>query len=328
MDVTGDIVRAALDEAGGRVEHDEMGVRVHVTRSPTEPMSIVFRPVLHLPFQGRKRVVVGSREIVYGAGDLVIVGAHLPALVQVTRASAAEPYVALELSLDRPLLSALVAQMPPSPKKDVESVAVDSLPESVLEPSLRLLRLLPNPTEALILGPGVKQEIYYRLLAGPVGDALRGLLHAESALTRIEGVTEWMQNHLDTPINVGHLASHANMSVGTFHRQFRKITGTSPGNYFKTVRLHEARRQIVAQAGTLAQIASAVGFVSPAQFSRDYKRTFGVAPSRDAARFRTSTDAPAAWRPQAAHPTSAGDPEHGDRTSTPENQVTGRSAVC
>ncbi|GAB3461071.1 AraC family transcriptional regulator [Streptomonospora sediminis] len=298
MGVHDDIVRAAQDAAGGEPAHDEQGVRVHVTRAPTEPLSILFRPVLHLPFQGRKRVVVGSREIVYGARDVVILGAHLPALVQVTQASAAEPYVALELPLDRPVLSSLVAQMPPRPRKNAGSVVVGSLPEPVLEPALRLLRLLPNPTEAGILGPGAKQEIYYRLLASPLGDALRGLLHVESALTRIDGVTEWMHNHLDAPVDVGALAARANMSAGTFHRKFREVTGTSPVTYFKTVRLHEARRQIVAQAGTLAQIASSVGFLSPAQFSRDYKRAFGVAPSRDAARFRTPADASAVCGPR------------------------------
>jgi AraC-like DNA-binding protein len=292
MDVRDEIVRMiALLGFGETVEQADLGVRVHISRAPSAPTSVLFQPVLHLPFQGQKRIVVGPRNILYGAGDLVILAAHLPAFVEVTRAAAEEPYVALEIPLDRQLLSALVAEMPPHPRTDVGPVSVARLPESVLEPVLRLLQLSSDPAAARLLAPSVRREIFYRLLASPVGDALRGLLQVESALARIDGVTAWIQDHLDEPVGVEDLALRANMSVGSFHRRFREITGTTPGNYYKTVRLHEARRQIVGQAGTLSQIASAVGFVSPSQFSRDYKRTFGVAPSQDAALFRTSTGA-------------------------------------
>lgn len=295
MEIRDELVRMiALAGDGGSVEQEELGVRVHVSRAPSAPASVLFQPVLHLPFQGRKRLVVGEKDIAYGAGDLVILAAHLPAFVEVTRASDTEPYVALEIPLDRPLISALVAEMPPQPRTDVGPVSLARLPESALEPLLRLMRLSTEPEAAKILAGDVRREIFYRLLTSPVGDALRGLLQLESALTRIDGVTAWMQDHLDVPVKVEDLALRANMSVGSFHRRFREITGTSPGNYHKTVRLHEARRQIVDQAGTLAEIASAVGFVSPSQFSRDYKRAFGVAPSWDAALYRASAGAPSA----------------------------------
>lgn len=297
MEIHDEIVRHIIRDVDKVNDRREvLGVRAHVTRTPFAPVSILFRPVLHLPFQGRKRLAVGPTQIEYGAHDLVILAAHVPALVEVTEASDADPYVALEIPLDRALLAALVTQMPPQPATEVGPLFVETLPDTVLEPVLRLVGLAADPTAAQILAPGVRQEIFYRLLASPAGDALRGVLQIESTLARIDRVTEWMQTHLDVPVTVEDLAARAHMSVGSFHRQFREITGTSPVNYFKTVRLHEARRRVVSQTGTISQIASSVGFVSPSQFSRDYKRIFGVAPSRDAALFRTTTDTRAAWR--------------------------------
>lgn len=307
MKIRDEIVQLLCPKGPGRVDQDLLGVRVHTARAPSAPVPILFQPVLHLPFQGQKRLVVGTSEIIYGPGDLVVLAAHLPALVEVTRASSEEPYVALEIALDRQLLSALVAELPPQPPTDIGPVSLARLPEDVLEPILRLLRLSSEPTAATVLAPNVKREIFYRLLTSASGDVLRGLLRAESVLARVEAVTEWMLTHLDAPVRVEELATRANMSVGSFHRQFREVTGTSPVNYFKTVRLHEARRQIIAEVGTLSQIASAVGFCSPSQFSRDYKRTFGVTPSRDAAQFRTSADALSAWRHYAAPRSPASD---------------------
>lgn len=289
MTVQRDIVAAILalhDTAG--TAHRELGVKVWVSRTPSDPVQVLFDPVLHLPFQGRKRLIVGSSSIDYGDGDLVILAAHMPAFVQVTEATDDEPYVAVEIPFDRHALSALVAEMPPrtATQLDVAPITVAAVPELVLGPVLRLLCLQSEPFAAAVLASGVRREIYYRLLDSPLGDTVRQLLQAESNLTRINDVTTWMQAHLEQPIRIEDLAARARMSIGSFHRRFRQVTGTTPGAYHKTVRIHEARRQIVEQAGTLTQIASAVGFVSPSQFSRDYKRTFGWAPSHDVTAFR------------------------------------------
>lgn len=218
-----------------------------MSRSTSDVTSILFEPVLHLPFQGSKRIVVGSRTIDYGAGDVAILAAHLPALVEVTAATVDKPYVALEIPFDRRALLALVSEMPPQDGAgmDTDPVSVSRVPDTVLEPLLRLLHLAPDPAAAAVLASGVRREIYYRLLASPLGDRIRELLHAESVLARIDEATTWMQDHFAEPVRIEELAFRAHMSVSTFHRRFRQITGTSPGAYHKAVRLHEARRQIV-----------------------------------------------------------------------------------
>lgn len=290
MTVQRDIIAAilALHGTAGPAQH-HLGVKVRVSKTPTEPVQVLFDPVFHLPFQGRKRLVAGSTTIDYGAGDLVVLAAHMPAFVHITQATNDEPYLALEVPFDRHELSALVAQMPRAMAlpPDVAPITIARVPKIVLDPVLRLLQLQSEPSAAALLTSGVRREIYYRLLESPLGDTIRQLLQAESNLTRIDDVAKWMQDHLEQPIKVQDLAARAQMSVGSFQRQFRKVTGTTPGAFHKTVRLHEARRQIVERAGTLTQIASAVGFLSPSQFSRDYKRTFGSAPSNDVTAFGT-----------------------------------------
>ncbi len=141
------------------------------------------------------------------------------------------------------------------------------------------------PADAHILAEGVKREILYRVLNSEGGDALLQMVRAEETLTRIGQVTDWMHSHLNTPISVENLALRAGMSVATFYRLFKDATGTTPAQYHKMLRLHEARRLVALQSCNMFAVSEAVGYASPAQFSRDYKRAFGLAPSQDAKRF-------------------------------------------
>lgn len=261
------------------------GLRLYLERAPSIPMPLLFRPTLYLVFQGAKQLMFDARTVSYGSGDLVTSCLDLPALAQVTRASDDEPYLAVELTLDHDLLAELAAQMPPLSSLAGDAVSVRPLPEEVLDPVLRLLRLLGEPAAARILARGVQREILYRVLAGPNGGALLQLVRADTVLARIGHLTRWMHNHLNAPVDVGQLADRAGTSVATLHRHFKTATGTSPANYHKQLRLHEARRLIAVGSNNLSRISATVGYASPSQFSRDYKRVFGVAPAVDTARF-------------------------------------------
>lgn len=280
------LVGAADDPA---IDPSTAGVRLHIARAPWGPMPVMFERMLYLVFQGGKRLVIGGRSLTYGAGDLVTMAVDLPAIVEVTQASDRAPYLAVEIPLDLPELTSLIADMPPWVPADVPSVGIHPLPPSVLEPTLRLVRLMSTPADAKVLAAGLRREILYRVLSTPGGDALRVLVVSDSALASIGTVMRWMQRHLDSAIPVAALAAMANMSVTSFHRHFKKATGTSPLIYHKTIRLHEARRRLAARTDSVANIATAVGYVSPSQFSREYKRAFGSAPSRDTADLRIAT---------------------------------------
>lgn len=71
----------------------------------------------------------------------------------------------------------------------------------------------------------------------------------------------------------------AGMSESAFHRTFRTVTGMSPIRFQKQLRLHEARVILAARAGDVTGVAHAVGYQSASQFSREYRRQYGVPPS-------------------------------------------------
>lgn len=261
------------------------GVALYVTRETVAPVLTFFHPTLYVVLQGAKRIILGSRQIDYHGGELVLMGVGLPALVEITEATEETPYLAVELAIDRQVLGELVAQMPPRPLTRVRAVGVYSLPPSAICATLRLLQLMESPDDARILAQGVKREILYRILNSDGRDGLLQMVRAEQTLASIGQVTDWMHDHLDAPIAVEDIASRAEMSVSTFYRAFKEATGTTPAQYHKMLRLHEARRLVALRSRSMASISEAVGYASPAQFSRDYKRAFGSAPIHDAKSF-------------------------------------------
>jgi AraC-like DNA-binding protein len=235
--------------------------------------------------QGAKTNMLGDREITYRGGELVMAGVALPTLAQVTEASVKAPYLAVEIALERKVLGALATHLPFPSHPGSEALTVRPFPEAAVEPTLRLLQLMGDPTDADVLAESVKREILYRVLRSPGGDSLLRLVQVNSVLARIGDVAEWMHDHLETPVRVEDLADRAGMSASSFHRSFREATGTTPVQYHKLLRLHEARRRVATRSGNLTRISAAVGYASPSQFSRDYKRAFGLAPVVDAQRF-------------------------------------------
>ncbi len=147
----------------------------------------------------------------------------------------------------------------------------------------RLIRLLDYPNDIEFLASLIQQEIYYRLLSAEQGNKLRKLVVDGSHTHRIAQATDWIKSHLNEPIMVESLASRCGMSVSGFHQHFKEITQLSPLQYQKSLRLMEAKRliKIHGQGAQISQIAMQVGYESPSQFSREYKRQFGVSPSSE-----------------------------------------------
>lgn len=249
-------------------------------------MPLLFEPMLYLVFQGRKQILLDDRVIEYGSGDLVVAYMDIPASTRVSEAGQTRPYLAVELPLDLAVLTDLATDMELLPGVEPRAVSVRPLPDAVLDPLLRLLQLLGSPTDVRILADGVKREIVYRVLTSPHGSSLLHLVDVDSVLRRISRTTEWMRHHTDAPVEVAALARRAGMSVTSFHRHFKAATGTTPMEYHKRIRLHEARRLLTGESESVSRIATAVGYSSPSQFSRDYKRMFGIPPAADPLRRR------------------------------------------
>jgi len=165
-------------------------------------------------------------------------------------------------------------------------MAVNPLDDDLLDPLLRLLRLLDRPRDIPVLAPLIEREILYRLLCGPRGEMLRQLALPSSQLSQISRAINLIRERYDKSIRVDQLARTASMSATSFHRHFRAVTAMSPLQFQKRIRLQEARRRLLSQEVDAARVSFDVGYESASQFSREYRRMFGAPPGRDAAQAR------------------------------------------
>lgn len=266
---------------------------------PTPPTPVCYEPSLALVAQGRKQLELPGRTLYYDATRFLITSLDMPVLSSVLEASPERPYLCILLRLEMPQVRELLAQgeIPaPAPRPDMEAMAVGEATEELLEACCRLVGLLERPADIPFLAPLIQREIIYRILQTPAGARLREIATLGSHGQRIGRVIDWLRRNYDKPASVEDLARMAAMGVSTFHHHFRELTAMSPLQYIKQLRLQAARQKMLAEGLDASSAAYAVGYQSASQFSREYKRYFGVPPSRH----RLAAQQPPASRPRLA----------------------------
>jgi AraC-like DNA-binding protein len=275
------------------------GVSIQCSRTTTEPVGAITEPTVAVIAQGAKETVLNGRTFAYGPGQFVITSLELPVIGHIVEASAREPFLAFVLKLSPQRIAELLLETTPAPP--VRTGAVDGAPAGIaiskaspalLEATGRLLALLQTPGDAEALAAGVEREILWRLVTGPQGATVRQIGLADSELAHLGRAIRWIRVHYDRTLRVEELATLATMSVSSFHRHFRTVTSMSPIQFQKQIRLHEARVRLIAEPGNVAGVGFAVGYDSPSQFSREYRRMFGASPSRDALALREKAATP------------------------------------
>lgn len=265
------------------------GVTVFSSGRVTEPLGTVTEPMLALVAQGAKRTALGDRIFDYHAGQYLVVTVDLPLTSQITRATPAEPFLAFGLPLQPALIAQLLADAGPAPRPhDGPGLASSDADDNLLDAVVRLLRLLDAPRDIPVLAPAVRREIHWRLLNGPQAALVRQIGLADSQLALVARAIGWIKTRYDQVIRIDDLAGHVGMSVSSLNRHFRAVTTMSPLQYQKQLRLQKARIQLIAAPHNIAEIGYAVGYDSPSQFSREYRRMFGAPPGQDAARLQTA----------------------------------------
>lgn len=252
----------------------------------TEWSTAVYFPLLCVITRGSKRVFLGDEEFRYDPDTYLIASADLPVIGQVLEA----PCQSVILALDPDLLASLLLGMPayPGDRLACKAMAVNPLGEDLLDPLVRLLRLLDRPADIPMLAPLIEREILYRLLLGPQGGMLRQLALPTSQLSQIRRAIHLIQQRYDQPLRMEELAHTAGMSTPSFHRHFRAVTAMSPLQFQKKLRLQEARRLLLTREVDATRVSFDVGYESPSQFSREYRRLFGAPPRRDTRQRRAS----------------------------------------
>ncbi|MDQ6423416.1 AraC family transcriptional regulator [Paenibacillus sp. LHD-117] len=250
----------------------------------TEPGYRVYKPSYCFIAQGLKEVWLAQERFEYGPADYLISSMNLPVVGQVIKASNDNPYLSLKLEVTQNQILEVLndSEFQITAKENVKrALFVGQIESTLLDATLRLVRLLDNPKDLPYLAPIYIKEVLYRLLHGQYGVALAQIALEGSSSFRIqEGIDQIIKN-FDKPLRIEELADTANMGISTFHRVFKDVTAMSPIQFQKQIRLQEARRLLISESADAADVAFRVGYESASQFSREYARMFGSPPKAD-----------------------------------------------
>jgi AraC-like DNA-binding protein len=252
-------------------------------------------PLLVVMVQGGKRLLLGDQVFEYLAGQCLVVTAELPVTGHFLNATPEFPSLAMGMTLRPTAIAPLLLEAPTSQwsrtAAGAPAIATDDADPELLDAVVRMLRLLDRPNDARVLAPLIEREILWRLLTGPNAEVVRQIGLADSGLSHITRAIGWIRDNYAEPMRVADLARLAGMSPSAFHRRFRAVTTMSPLQFQKRIRLQEARSLLVAQPGDVAGVGHLVGYDSPTQFNREYRRMFGAPPGQDSASLRATAGA-------------------------------------
>ncbi|WGS52826.1 AraC family transcriptional regulator [Paraburkholderia sp. D15] len=273
-------------------------VRILRSNRPLSRTPVLYDPGIVVVCQGRKRGYFGDQLYLYDDRHYLAVSVPVPFSME-TEASAEHPLLALYLHLDFTLAAEVAVLIDREGRADSvqapQSMMSTPMDEPMQASVLRLLEALSKPLEAAVLGPGLLRELYFRVLTGPQGSAIREALAMRGQFGRIGKSLRVIHAEYAHPLDVTQLAGEASMSVPTFHTHFKAITQMSPMQYVKSTRLHQARLLMIREDLSAEAACHAVGYTSASQFSREFKRLFGLTPAAEAKRMRDNFAIPAAF---------------------------------
>lgn len=261
-----------------------------------EAIHMIQRPAVCIIAQGEKQVMLGDGILTYGPDDYLVASLDVPITGMVTRADEDAPYLCFCLYLDPAILSEMLLSMPdvPAAIDNGPALTLHRITPEIADCAARLVQMLGEGSAAPMLAPLAERELLFRLFMGGMGAHMRAIATPDSRLGQIARVIGWLKQHFREPFSAHQLARLAGMSLSSFHEHFKAMTAMSPLQYQKQLRLQEARRLMLGGHIEAADAGFRVGYDSPSQFSREYRRLFGAPPIRDIAGFRQVPDMPLA----------------------------------
>ncbi|AIQ18507.1 AraC family transcriptional regulator [Paenibacillus sp. FSL H7-0357] len=250
----------------------------------SEPAYRVYKPSYCIIAQGLKEVLLAQERFEYGSADYLIASMNLPVVGQIIRASSETPYLSIKLEFTHDQILEVIneANVRTVPNDNAKrALFVGQMEHSLMDATLRLIELLNRPEDIPYLAPLFTKEILYTLLKGPYGVTLGQIAMEGSNTYRIREVIDHITTNFNQSMRVEELAETASMSLSSFHRNFKEVTGMSPIQFQKQLRLQEARRVLLSESAEAAEVAFRVGYESSSQFSREYSRMFGSPPRSD-----------------------------------------------
>jgi AraC-like DNA-binding protein len=274
--------------ADGAHQTEVPALRLSRYSLPSELAAVVYEPCLCVVAQGAKEVSLEGEAYRYDPDQSLLVSVDLPASARVAEASPDRPCLMVRIALDMAAVGELLAGgLPaPPPAPSARGLGLCPLEPQLLDAVIRLVTLLDAPHDIGPLYPLVLREITYRVLTGPHGTRLRQIASTGVPAQRIARAIRYLKDHFAEPLSIEALAKEVRLGASAFHSHFKTVTALSPLQYQKRLRLQEARRLLLGAGLDAAEAAFRVGYESPSQFSREYRRLFGIPPGQDVAHFK------------------------------------------
>jgi AraC-like DNA-binding protein len=284
----------ALARLGRRIEHmlgDQAekatavpGLSLYCSTAPTPPLPCSYEPSLLVIPQGTKRIELGRSSYLFGQTTFLLTSVELPIVSRVVNASKQAPYLAFffkfQIATVRDILNQEEIELA-EPPSGPAAMAIGKTTVELADACLRLVNLLDQPADIPFMGKLIGRELIYRLLQSDQGERLRSIATLGDQTNRTAKAVSWLRTNYDKPLRVEELATLAGMGLSTLHHHFRALTSMSPLQFQKQLRLRAARNRMLTEEIDAATAAFEVGYESPSQFNREYKRFFGKPPIRD-----------------------------------------------
>ncbi|RAH95773.1 AraC family transcriptional regulator [Acuticoccus sediminis] len=277
----------------GLVATDLPRLDITIGQGSTGPAPCLYRSMVCFILQGSKRVLINDELLSYDSADYLVSAIDLPLSGEILNAPGGNPYVAVSLLLEPALLTELAASMP----LDAETgscgigLSINPVTQPLRDALLRFMSLLDQPADIPVLAPMAERELLYRLLQGPEGRLLRQIARPDGALGRIRRAVQWIRDNQTARLRIAALCEVSGMSRASLHRHFLALTGVTPLQYQKQLRLQGARYLLLDGEKSVSEVAFAVGYESATQFIREYGRQFGNPPARDVRQLREAISA-------------------------------------
>jgi AraC-like DNA-binding protein len=240
----------------------------------------IYEPALCLVLQGEKQTNLDNRTLKISAGDCVMISHHVPVHAKITQASAKVPYLALIIKIDLAIIRSLCFEIDQITEKQARAFSVDleTADSALINTIDRFISCIEDPLEAELIGPSILKELHLRVLRASHGGMFRQMMTSNSAASNISRAIKHMRDGYRAKLLIAELANEVGMSESSFYQKFREITGTTPHQYQKSLRLIQAQALLSLDGHSVSGAAFAVGYESASHFSKDYLKKFGIPP--------------------------------------------------
>ena len=262
---------------------------LYKTSRKTDPVLFVYEPRIYIVIQGQKEISVRDRRYVYNETQYLVSTIDIPVSGMITEASPQRPYLAMCLSFSPMEIFEVISGMGGPPETLLSphfGMGLSELTPELLDALWRLLACLPEPSARRFLAPRIKQEIIYRMLHGAQGSTLCEIANYRSDLSGVNRAILYLRQHFRENFEISLLSELAGMSQSKFYQRFHDATHLTPVQYRLRLRVQEARRLMLHEGQRVAEAGFNVGYDSPSQFNREYRKLFGLPPHADIKRIR------------------------------------------